>query len=82
MVEVGTAAEVSRLSMQMSVLFAVIGVGLLYLAIAISDASNEVKVIWASGLSLTVAFVFLVIWSTVRDSMQSRERELRRKLLP
>ncbi len=82
MVEAETAAQVSKLSMQMSILFGIIGVGLLYLAIGISDASNEVKIIWASGLSLTVAFMFLVIWTMARDSILSRERELRRKLMP
>ncbi len=62
--------------------FAVIGVALLYLAIAISDASETVKIIWASGLSLTMAFTFLIIWSMARDSMRVREREARRRTLP
>ncbi|MBU1915329.1 MAG: hypothetical protein KJ563_09075, partial [Candidatus Thermoplasmatota archaeon] len=60
----------------------VIGIGLLYLAIVISDASNEMKVIWASGLSLTVAFVFLLVWSMAKDSIKTYERELKRKISP
>lgn len=82
MVEVDTAAQVSKMSIQMAAAFTVIGLGLLYLAIAISDASNEVKVLWASGLSLTVAFLFLIIWTMARDSVRTHERELRRKPMP
>lgn len=63
-------------------LFAVIGVSLLYLAIAISDASEMVKVLWASGLSLTMAFTFLIIWTMARDSTRVHERESRRRTSP
>lgn len=82
MVEVKTASEVSRISIQLSAIFAVVGVGLLYLAIAISDASETLKIIWASGLSLTVAFVFLMIWTMARDTIRAAEREQRRKIAP
>jgi hypothetical protein len=82
MVETQTASEVSRMSIQLSMVFAIIGVSLLYLAIAISDASEMVKVLWASGLSLTMAFTFLIIWTMARDSMRVRERESRRKTSP
>lgn len=82
MVETQTANEVSRLSVMLSMVFAVIGVGLLYLAIGISDASETVKVLWASGLSLTMAFTFLIIWTMARDSIRVHEREARRRLSP
>lgn len=82
MVETQTAGEVSRMAIQFSMVFAIIGVSLLYLAIAISDASEMVKVLWASGLSLTMAFTFLIIWTMARDSMRVREREFRRKTSP
>jgi hypothetical protein len=82
MVEVQTANEITRISIQLSAVFAVIGVALLYLAIAISDASETMKIIWASGLSLTVAFVFLLIWTMARDTMRAVEREQRRKTSP
>lgn len=82
MVEAETAAQLSKVSIQLSAVFTVVGIALLYLAIAISDASNEIKVLWASGLSLGVAFLFLVIWTMARDAVRSHERELRRKLSP
>jgi uncharacterized membrane protein YhaH (DUF805 family) len=82
MVEVQTANEVSRLSIQLSAIFSVIGVALLYVAIAISDASMTMKIIWASGLSLTVAFVFLIIWTMARDTMRAMERELKKRASP
>lgn len=82
MVETQTASEVSRISIQLSSVFAVIGVALLYLAIGLSDASETVKILWASGLSLTVAFTFLIIWTMARDSMRVQERESRRRVLP
>jgi membrane protein CcdC involved in cytochrome C biogenesis len=82
MAGVGTAAQVSKMSMMFSAAFAVIGIGLLYLAIMISDASDETKVIWASGLSLAVAFVFLLVWSMAKDSIKTYERELKRKISP
>ena len=82
MVETQTANEVSRMSIQLSMVFAVIGVSLLYLAIAISDASETVKILWASGLSLTMAFTFLIIWTMARDSMRVHEREARRRTSP
>jgi len=79
MVEMGTATMVSRMAIQLSAIFAVIGIGLLYLAIAISDASETTKIIWASGLSLTVATVFLIIWTMARDSARLQERETKRR---
>lgn len=82
MAGVGTAVQVSRMSMMFSAVFAVIGIGLLYLAIVISDASNEMKVLWSSGLSLAVAFVFLMVWTMAKDSIRTYERELRRKISP
>jgi hypothetical protein len=82
MVESQTANEVSKLSIQLSTVFAIIGVSLLYLAIAISDASETVKILWASGLSLTMAFTFLIIWTMARDSIRVHERESRRRISP
>jgi hypothetical protein len=41
-----------------------------------------VKVLWASGLSLTMAFTFLIIWTMARDSMRVHERESRRRMSP
>ena len=70
------------MSMIFSAIFAVIGVGLLYLAIGISSATTETKVIWASGLSLAVAFVFLIVWTMAKDSIRTYERELRRRVSP
>jgi uncharacterized membrane protein YhaH (DUF805 family) len=82
MVEVQTANEVSRMSIWFSAVFAVVGVGLLYLAIAISGASETVKVLWASGLSLMVAFTFLIIWTMARDAMRVHDRESKRRIIP
>lgn len=79
MVEVETASQVCRLSIQLSAAFAVIGVGLLYLAIGISSASLEMKIIWASALSMGVAVAFAVVWTMARDSIRARELELKRK---
>jgi hypothetical protein len=63
----------SRLSIQLMALFAVVGIGLLYLSIGISDVSNETKLLWASALSLGLAFTFLIIWTLVRDAAKQRE---------
>lgn len=82
MVEVQTADEVSRLSIQLSAAFSIVGVALLYAAIVISDVSATTKIIWASGLSLTVAFVFLLIWTMARDTARAIERERQRKSSP
>ena len=82
MAGVGTAVQVSKMSMIFSAAFAVMGIGLLYLAIMISDASDETKVLWASGLSLGVAFVFLMVWTIAKDSIRTYERELKRKISP
>jgi len=79
MVEMETAVQVSKLSIQLSAAFAVIGVGLLYLAIAISDAPLETKILWASALSMGVALAFAIVWTMARDSLRARELEIRRK---
>jgi len=79
MVEARTIAEVSNISIRFSAAFAIIGIGLLYLYIAISDVTSQIKVLWASGLSIAVAAVFLVIWTIARDVLRERERELKRK---
>jgi len=82
MVEIGTVSEVSKLSIQLSGVFAVIGIGLMYLYVGISDAADTTKVLWASTLSLAVAFIFLVIWTISRDTIRSYEREQKRKMMP
>ena len=62
------------MSIQLTGVFTVIGTALLYLYIAISDAANQTKVLWASGLTLSLAFIFLVVWTLARDWNKPRER--------
>lgn len=79
MVEIGTVSGISKLSIWLSGAFAVVSIGLLYLYIAITDASAPQKVLWAAGLSVAVAIIFLISWSIARDVVRDREREMRRK---
>ena len=81
MVEVGTVSEISKVSIRISAAFAIIGVGLLYLYIGVSDASTPVKVLWSAALSLGVAIVFLIAWTMARDALRTYEREAKRKKL-
>lgn len=78
MVEVSTVAGISKMSIWLSGAFAVMSIGLLYLYIAVTDASMPQKVLWAAGLSIAVAFVFLISWTIARDVLREKERELRR----
>lgn len=78
MVEVGTVSGISKLSIWLSGAFAVVSIGLLYMYIAMTDASSSQKVLWSAGLSMAVAFVFLVSWTIARDVVREKERELRR----
>jgi len=78
MVEATTVSEMSRLSIQLAGVFTVVGIGLMYLYIAISDASTETKILWASALSLAVAFTFLIIWTIARDYVRQLEQIKRR----
>jgi hypothetical protein len=82
MVESATAVQVSKMSIQMAGVFTVLGIGLLYVYIAMADVSNGTKLLWASGLSLGMAFAFLIIWSLARDAIRQREREGQRKTSP
>ncbi|HIH01136.1 TPA: hypothetical protein HA259_03520 [Thermoplasmata archaeon] len=82
MVETRTVSEITSISIRLSAVFAVIGIGLMYLYIAVTDASMPTKVLWSSTLSLGVAFTFLVIWSIARDSLRQREREMKRVQSP
>lgn len=82
MIESSNVAQMSRLSIQLSVIFAVIGVGLLYLYIAISSVPDTTKILWASGLSIGVAFTFLVVWTIARDIMKESDRFTKRKSMP
>jgi ABC-type enterochelin transport system permease subunit len=79
MVEVETVCGISKLSIWLSGVFAVASIGLLYLYIAITDASTPQKVLWAAGLSIAVAFVFLISWTVSRDIIRGKEREANRK---
>ena len=80
MVESGTVAEVSRMSIMFAAVFTVVGIGLLYLYIAIADVSSGTKILWASGLSLGVAVTSLIIWTLSKDFGKSREAQ--RKISP
>ena len=79
MVEVGTVSEISTMAVRLSAAFSVIGVGLLYLYIAVTDASMPTKVLWSATLSLGVAMIFVVIWTIARDVVRNYERELKRR---
>ena len=77
--EVGTVSEISKLSIRISAAFAVIGVGLLYVYIAVTDASTPTKVLWSAALSLGVAIIFLIAWTMARDTLRTYEREAKRR---
>jgi len=77
MVEKETLSEVSKMSIQMAGIFTVVGVGLMYLYILISEVPDTTKVLWASALSLGVAFTFLFMWVFARDSLRQRETSRR-----
>ncbi|HUU07787.1 MAG TPA: hypothetical protein VMW88_05190 [Thermoplasmata archaeon] len=79
MVEVGTVSEISTMAVRLSAAFSVIGVGLLYLYIAVTDASMSTKVLWSATLSLGVAMMFVVIWTIARDVVRNYERDLKRR---
>ena len=79
MVEVGTISEITKLSIRLSAAFSVIGIGLLYVYIAVTDASAPTKLLWSAALSLGVAIIFLVTWTIARDVIKDQEREARRK---
>ncbi len=75
MVEAGTAAQLSRMSIQLTEVFTIAGVGLLYLTILISAAPNDIKLLWASALSLALAVIFLIVWTLARDFVKQREAQ-------
>ena len=79
MIEAETAYQISGMSIRLSGLFAVVGIALMYVYIGVADASVPVKLLWASALSLAVAFTFLVIWTLARDVLREKEREIRKK---
>ncbi len=79
MVEVGTVSEISKMAVKLSAAFTVIGIGLLYLYIAVTDASMPTKVLWSATLSLGVAMIFVLIWTLARDVLRDYERTLKRK---
>jgi cytosine/uracil/thiamine/allantoin permease len=78
MVEIGTVSEIAKISIRFSAAFAVLGIGLTYLYIGLTDASNPMKVLWAAGLSLGVAVAFLIMWTMSRDIIRDRDRERKR----
>ncbi len=75
MVEKETAVQVSKMSIQMSGVFAVVGVARMYLYIAIAEVPDTTKVLWASGLSLGVAVTFLIMWTFSRDLAKQRDSQ-------
>ncbi len=79
MVEVGTVSEISKMAVKLSAAFSVIGIGLLYLYIAVTDASMPTKVLWSATLSLGVAMIFVITWTIARDVIRNYERELKRR---
>ncbi|UCE81377.1 MAG: hypothetical protein JSV94_02890 [Methanobacteriota archaeon] len=81
MIEARTVTEISKVSIRISAAFAVIGVGLLYLYIAVTDASTPTKVLWSAALSLGVAIIFMIAWTMARDALRTYEREAKRKKL-
>jgi hypothetical protein len=79
MVQTETMGEVTKISIRLSAAAAVLGIGLLYVYIALTDVSVETKVLWASVLSLGVALVSIIIWTMARDAMVAAEIEQRQR---
>ena len=79
MVEGETATMASRMAIQLSMVFAILGIGLLYFAIAISSADEITKIIWASALSLTVATVFSIVWTMALDSARQQDWDAKQR---
>ena len=79
MAQTETTGSVSKLSIVLMAAFAVLGVGLLYLYIVTSSASDGTKILWASGLSIVVAFLFAIVWAMAKDVEKQEERESRRR---
>lgn len=73
MVQKETICEVTNISIRLSAAAAVLGIGLLYVYIAVSDASVQTKVLWSAVLSLGVALVSIIIWSMARDATIAAE---------
>ena len=82
MADSGVSAQIAKMSIQLTGVFTLIGTGLLYVFIAISEVSNQTKVLWASGLTLSLAFIFLVVWTLARDWTKPRERGPQGKISP
>ena len=79
MVQTETIGEVTKISIRLSAASAILGIGLLYVYIALADTSVQTKVLWASVLSLGVALVSIIIWTMARDSMVAAEIEQRQR---
>lgn len=75
-------ATLARLSARLVQLFTAIGIGLLYLYIALSDATAASKVFWLSLLSIGVALLFLIVYWATRDVLRTEQREQLRRPMP
>jgi hypothetical protein len=82
MVEPVAVTALSRLSLWLSGVFAVIGIGMMFLYIGVTEASMPMKILWSGTLSLGVAMTFLVAWVIARDVVRDKERETKRKQVP
>jgi hypothetical protein len=61
------------------IIFAFIGVVSLYVTIFIWDLSTQYKLLYTSILSLSLAFIFLGVYSIFSDSVKAAVREKRRR---
>jgi hypothetical protein len=71
-----TTTNIAKYSM---ILFGFIGVVSLYVTILIWNLSTEYKLLYTSVLSLSLAFIFLGVYSILSDSVKAAEREKRRR---
>jgi len=67
------ATQVSSLSIRLSAVFTVLGIGMLYLYIAVSAVPETVKILWAGGLSIVLAVIFLIVWTLSVDLIRQRD---------
>jgi len=71
-----TTTNIAKYSM---ITFGFIGVVSLYVTILIWNLSTEYKLLYTSVLSLSLAFIFLGVYSILSDSVKAAEREKRRR---
>ena len=79
--DIATYRKTSEIALYGMTFFTVAGIAFMYIYIFLLDIAMTQKVLFAGALTLTIAFIFMGMYTVAKESLRGAERQRSRKRL-